>query len=59
MRKLKKQNKKKSILKTEKKTNQVKLEEEKRNIREIITIKNVLNQLINIVKELENVTFNK
>ena len=45
--------------KTEKKTSQVKLEEEKRNIREIITIKNVLNQLINIVKELENVTFNK
>ena len=47
------------MLKTEKKTGQVKLEEEKRNIREIITIKNVLNQLINIVKELENVTFNK
>ena len=47
------------MLKTEKKTSQVKLEEEKRNIREIITIKNVLNQLINIVKELENVTFNK
>ena len=38
------------MLKTEKKTSQVKLEEEKRNIREIITIKNVLNQLINIVK---------
>ena len=47
------------MLKTEKKKSQVKLEEEKRNIREIITIKNVLNQLINIVKELENVTFNK
>ena len=47
------------MLKTEKKTSQVKLEEEKRNIREIITIKNVLNQLINIVKEIENVTFNK
>ena len=47
------------MLKTEKKTSQVKLEEEKRNIREIITIKNVLNQLINIVKELENVTVNK
>ena len=47
------------MLKTEKKTSQVKLDEEKRNIREIITIKNVLNQLINIVKELENVTFNK
>ena len=47
------------MLKTEKKTSQVKLEEEKRNIREIMTIKNVLNQLINIVKELENVTFNK
>ena len=47
------------MLKTEKKTSQVKLEEEKRNIREIIAIKNVLNQLINIVKELENVTFNK
>ena len=47
------------MLKTEKKTSQVKLEEEKRNIREIITIKNVLNRLINIVKELENVTFNK
>ena len=47
------------MLKTEKETSQVKLEEEKRNIREIIAIKNVLNQLINIVKELENVTFNK
>ena len=47
------------MLKTEKKTRQEKIEEEKRNIREIITIKNVLNQLINIVKELENVTFNK
>ena len=47
------------MLKTEKKTSQVKLEEEKRNIREIITIKNVLNQLTNIVKELENVTVNK
>ena len=47
------------MLKTETKTSQVKLEEEKRNIREIITIKNVLNQLINIGKELENVTFNK
>ena len=48
------------MLKTEKKkTSQVKLEEEKRNIREIIAIKNVLNQLINIVKELENVTVNK
>ena len=47
------------MLKTETKTSQVKLEEEKRNIREIITIKNVLNQLINIVKELENVTVNK
>ena len=47
------------MLKTEKKKSQVKLEEEKRNIREIITIKNVLNQLINIVKELENVTVNK
>ena len=47
------------MLKTEKETSQVKLEEEKRNIREIIAIKNVLNQLINIVKELENVTVNK
>ena len=31
----------------------------KRNIREIITIRNVLNHLINSVEELENVTVNK
>ena len=35
------------------------IEEEKRNIREIIIIKNVLNHLINSVEELENVTVNK
>ena len=37
----------------------MKIEEEKRNIREIIIIKNVLNHLINNVEELENVTVNK
>ena len=42
-----------------KKTIQMKIEEEKRNIREIITIKNVLNHFINSVEELENVTVNK
>ena len=31
----------------------MKIEEEKRNIRDIITIKNVLNNLINSVEELE------
>ena len=47
------------MLKTEEKTTQMKLEEEKGNIWEIITTKNVLNHLINTVKELENVTANK
>ena len=47
------------MLKIEKKTIQMKIEEEKRNIREIITKKNVLNHLINSVEELENVTVNK
>ena len=58
MRKLKKKNKikKGSMLKTEEKTTQMKLEEEKGNIWEIITTKNVLNHLI---KESENVTANK
>ena len=37
----------------------MKIEEEKRNIREIITTKNVLNHLINSVEESENVTVNK
>ena len=37
----------------------MKIEEQKRNIREIIIIKNVLNHLINSVEELENVTVNK
>ena len=37
----------------------MKIEEEKRNIREIIIIKNVLNHLINSAEELENVTVNK
>ena len=37
----------------------MKIEEEKRNIREIIIIKNVLNHLINSVEELENVTVSK
>ena len=37
----------------------MKIEEEKRNIREIKTIKNMLNHLINCVEELENVTVNK
>ena len=37
----------------------MKIEEEKRNIREIIIIKNVLNHLINSVEELENATVNK
>ena len=37
----------------------MKIEEGKRNIREIMTIKNVLNHLINSVQELENVTVNK
>ena len=46
------------MLKIEKKI-QMKTEEEKRNIREIIIIKNVLNHLINSVEELENVTVNK
>ena len=46
------------MLKIEKKI-QMKIEEEKRNIREIIIIKNVLNHLINSVEELENVTVNK
>ena len=44
------------MLKTEEKTTQMKLEEEKGNIWEIITTKNVLNHLI---KELENVIANK
>ena len=47
------------MLKIEKKKIQMKIEEEKRNIREIIIIKNVLNHLINSVEELENVTVNK
>ena len=46
------------MLKIEKKI-QMKIEEEKRNIREIIIIKNVLNHLINSVEELENATVNK
>ena len=46
------------MLKIEKKI-QMKIEEQKRNIREIIIIKNVLNHLINSVEELENVTVNK
>ena len=37
----------------------MKIEEEKRNIREIIIIKFVLNHLINSVEELENITVNK
>ena len=44
------------MLKTEEKATQMKLEEEKGNIWEIITTKNVLNHLI---KESENVTANK
>ena len=56
IKKNKKKIKKGSMLKTEEKTTQMKLEEEKGNIWEIITTKNVLNHLI---KELENVTANK